>query len=128
MRHAAGLALLLALPAAAQEPGWERMVQALAPALRACLVDRPGAMVVEAWPMNRGMAGARLLLQDGAREDCVADLGTGAVDSRRPVAADDRRPGEGIRAFMLERRCVDAWRVEDTAGRELGWLAYAACR
>ena len=36
-------------------------------------------------------------------------------------------PGEGLRAFMLERRCVDAWRVEDAQGRELGWLAYPAC-
>ncbi len=116
--------LLLAGPALAQAPGWEARVRELAPALRACLADRPGAMVVEAWPMNRGLAGARLLLPGGAREDCVADPGTGAVDGRRAVEPGDRRPGEGLRAFMLERRCVDAWRVEDEAGRELGWLAY----
>jgi hypothetical protein len=120
-------ALLLAAPALAQAPGWEARVAELAPALRACLADRPGAMVVEAWPMTRGMAGARLLLPGGAREDCVADLGTGAVDSRRAAEPGDRRPGEGIRAFMLERRCVDAWRVTDAGGRELGWLAYPGC-
>jgi hypothetical protein len=120
-------ALLLALPALAQPPGWEARVAELAPALRACLADRPGAMVVEAWPMNRGLAGARVLLPGGAREDCVADLGTGVVDSRRVVEPGDRRAGEGLRAFMLDRRCVDAWRVTDAAGRELGWLAYPGC-
>ncbi|WP_270933851.1 hypothetical protein [Falsiroseomonas oryzae] len=126
--------LMLTVPAAAQQPGrdsqqpgWETMVRDLASALRACLAERPGGMVVEAWPMNHGKAGARLLLPGGAREDCVADLGSGAVESRRPVADQDRRPGETLRAFMLDRRCVDAWRIEDAAGRELGWLAYPGC-
>jgi hypothetical protein len=119
--------LLLAAPALAQAPGWETRLRELAPALRACLADRPGAMVVEAWPMNRGLAGARLLLPGGAREDCVADLGLALVVSRNVVPAEDRRPGEGIRAFMLERRCVDAWRVDGEDGRELGWLAYPGC-
>jgi hypothetical protein len=118
--------LLLALPALAQ-PGWEERVRELAPALRACLAERPGAMVVEAWPTDGGKAGARLLLPGGAREDCVADPGRAAVEGRRAVDPADRRPGEGIRAFMLKRRCVDAWRVEDAAGRELGWLAYPGC-
>jgi len=36
-------------------------------------------------------------------------------------------PGEGLRAFMLERRCVDAQRIDAPDGRELGWLAYQAC-
>jgi hypothetical protein len=126
LRRAAAL-LLLAGPALGQAPGWEARVRDLAPALRACLAERPGAMVVEAWPMSRGLAGARLLLPDGRREDCVADPGTGAVDSRHAVEARDRRPGEGVRAFMLERRCVDAWRVVDEAGRELGWLGYPGC-
>ncbi|WP_372624160.1 hypothetical protein [Falsiroseomonas sp.] len=127
MIPAAGLLLLLALPAAAQEPGWERHVRELAPALRACLADRPGAMVLEAWPMNHGKAGARLLLPGGGEERCVADLGRGVVDSRSPVAPQDTRPDLGLRTFMLERRCVDARRIEDANGRELGWLAYRAC-
>lgn len=118
--------LLLAGPALAQA-GWEVRVAEFAPALRACLADRPGAMVVEAWPMNRGLAGARLLLPGGAREDCEADLGAGTVRARAAVAPADRGPEEGLRAFMLERRCVDARRVEDEAGRELGWLAYPGC-
>ncbi|MGG5808303.1 hypothetical protein [Falsiroseomonas sp. CW058] len=126
MRAAATLATLMAaLPAAAQGPGWEGRVRDLAPALRACLADRPGAMVVEAWPAGSGRTGARLLLPGGGREDCLA--GPGAVEGRRPVEPGDRLPGEGLRAFMLERRCADAWRVEDVAGRELGWLAYPGC-
>lgn len=126
MRPALALPLL-ALPALAQAPGWEARLPDLAPALLACLAGRPGAMVVEAWPMNRGMAGARLLLPGGAREDCVAEIGGGTVAARHPVAPGDRRPDEGLRAFMPERRCVDAIRVTDAAGRELGWLAYAGC-
>jgi hypothetical protein len=30
-------------------------------------------------------------------------------------------------AFFLERRCVDARRIEAADGRILGWLAYPAC-
>jgi hypothetical protein len=128
LRRAAAALLLLALPAVAQQPPWwEAHLHAFAPALRACIADRPGAMVVAAWPMDHGLAGARVLLPDGVREDCVADTGRAVVERRMPVAAGDRRPDEGLRAFMLERRCVDAWRVEDDAGREVGWLAYPAC-
>jgi hypothetical protein len=126
LRLAAALALLAA-PALAQAPGWEARVAEFAPALRACLAGRDGAMVVLAWPMNRGLAGARLLLPGGEREDCVADLAGGGVASRQPVPPEDRRADEGVRAFMLERRCVDAWRIEDAGGRELGWLAYPGC-
>ena len=109
---------LLAGPALAQAAGWESRAAEWAPALRACLEGRPGAMVVQAWEADGGVT-ARLLLPGGAREDCQ-----GAA--RRP--AGPPRPGEGLRAFMLERRCVDAWRVVDDAGRELGWLAYPECR
>jgi hypothetical protein len=69
---------------------------------------------------------ARLLLPDGRREDCTVAPAPAALD-RREVAPGDRRPGEGLRAFMTERRCVDARRIEDSTGRELGWLAYPAC-
>jgi hypothetical protein len=123
----AWLLALLALPAAAQEPGWEARVREFALALRACLAGLPGAMVLEAWPMNDGKVGARLLLAGGAEERCIADPGRGAVESRAPMTPAEGRPDQGLRSFMLERRCVDAWRVEDAEGRELGWLAYPAC-
>jgi hypothetical protein len=122
------LLLLLASPTAAQGPPWTGHLRDLAPAMRACLAGKPGAIVVMSWPMNHGMALSRLLLANGAREDCVADLGSGRVESIAPVAAGERLPGEGVQAFMLERGCVDARRVEDAEGRILGWLAYPACR
>ncbi len=118
-------ALLLAVPAAAQEPGWEARVAELAPALRACLADRPGAMVVEA-AMRAGLVEARLLLPDGGAEGCVADPAAGSVTSRRALSGD-ARDRAAPRAFMLDRRCVDARRVVDAGGGELGWLAYPAC-
>jgi hypothetical protein len=129
LKSVAAALLLLGMPAAAQlpPPSWEAHVHELAPALRACLADRPGGMVISAWPMNQGKAGARVLLPGGAREDCIADLGRGRVEQRTPVAVEDRRQGEGLRAFMLDRRCVDAWRVDDAAGRGIGWLAYPDC-
>ncbi|PWS35760.1 hypothetical protein DFH01_19470 [Falsiroseomonas bella] len=136
MRQAAAALLLATLPAGgplaqgsvAQGPPWTERLVELAPAMRACLEGQPPeAMVVLAWPMNRGLAMSRLLLPGGARQDCVADLGTGRVERRDPVAPDQRMPGEGIQSFMLDRRCVDARRIEDSAGKVLGWLAYPAC-
>jgi hypothetical protein len=110
--------LALAQPASSPAvPAWESRVVDWAPTLLACLAGRSGAMVVEAWEEAAGVV-ARLLLPGGVREDC-----TGSV--RRP--AGPARPGEGLRAFMPDRRCVDAWRVVDRAGRELGWLAYPGC-
>ncbi len=122
----AALGVLLAMPALAQPAGWEAMLPGIAPALRACLAPLPGAMVVDAWPAEGGGLVARLRGADGARFDCTSYPG-GSVTRRDPVAVQDRRPGEGLRAFMPERRCVDAWRVTDAAGRELGWLAYPGC-
>jgi hypothetical protein len=127
MRRAALLLPLLALPAQAQAPAWETRLAAMVPALRNCLSGRPAGMVVDAWVPEPGRIVARVQIPGVAREDCLADAGTGQVLGREPVAPDDRRPDEGIRAFMLERRCVDAWRVVDPEGRELGWLAYPEC-
>ncbi|MCB4821713.1 hypothetical protein [Roseicella aerolata] len=36
-------------------------------------------------------------------------------------------PESAAPAFFLERRCVDARRVDAPDGRVLGWLAYPAC-
>ncbi|WP_170985196.1 hypothetical protein [Roseomonas sp. AR75] len=128
MRRLAALFLLAASSAAAQGPPWTQHLVELAPAMRACLDGQPQqAMVVLSWPMNHGLALSRLLLPGGARQDCVADLGTGRVERRDPVGANERMPGEGVQAFMLDRRCVDARRVEDPGGKVLGWLAYPAC-
>jgi hypothetical protein len=128
LRAAGALLLaLLAQPAAAQGPPWPERAAELAPALRACLAGNAQAKVVWAWFMDRGLAQARVLLPGGAREDCTADLGTGQVVRREPVTGGTLLPGEGERAFMLDRGCADARRVDDTQGRVLGWLAYPAC-
>lgn len=120
------LLLLLLGTAAAQSPPWESRLRELAPAMRACLQDRPGAMAVDAFGGPGGVR-VRLLLPRGAREECVVEPRSGVVEERRGLSPGESTPGEGPRAFMLERRCVDATRVEDAAGRELGWLAYPAC-
>lgn len=130
MRVRAALLALLPGAALAQAPsgaalGWEAMVVAFAPALRACLAGQRGAMAIDAQWLGPMRVGARLLLPGGVREDCVADIGTGAIESRD--AAGPAREGEGLRAFMLERSCVDAWRVTTPLGQELGWLAYPGC-
>ncbi len=126
MRPNPALLLLAAAPAVAQPSGWEARLPEWGAALRACLQARPGAMVVDA-AEEAGRVSARLLLPGGGQADCRAD------PAEPHVAVDDlaRTDGAGAplgpRAFMLERRCVDAWRVMDAAGREIGWLAYPAC-
>lgn len=122
----AALVLALAMPPAMAQapaaPGWEAQAAAWAPALTACLAGQGRAMVVEAWAEGAALT-ARLLLPEGGRQDCL--VRSGAVLARAP--AGPKRPGEGLRAFMRERRCVDAWRVVDATGREVGWLAYPGC-
>ncbi|MFT8242538.1 hypothetical protein [Roseomonas sp. BN140053] len=129
-RFALPLLLLgAALPAAAQEAGWERLLPGVAPALAACLAGAPGSMVTAAVPLSGGRVLARVEARDGTRMDCVASGGTPPrVEDRRPVGAAPPFPGEGDRAFLLERNCPDARRIDGADGRPLGWLAYPACR
>jgi hypothetical protein len=118
--------LLLAGVALAQPPGWEGRLAEIAPALRACLEGRPGAMVVDAFGGGARLH-VRLRLPGNRREECLVDRRDAVVEERRGLSPGESTPGERLRAFMLERRCVDAVRVVDAAGRELGWLAYPAC-
>jgi hypothetical protein len=121
------LLTLLAVPAAAQDAGWERLLPGFASPMRACLHERPGGMVIDA----RLPAGARMevvtLLPGGGQELCVLDLQLGRVITRDALRPQHTVPGPHLRAFMLERRCVDARRVEDANGAEVGWLAYPGC-
>jgi hypothetical protein len=113
--------------AVAQE-GWESRLPDIAPALRGCLLAAPaGSAVVLAWPMNHGLAGAVLRLPSGAREECVADVAAGTIASRLPLPQAERRPGEDVRRFTLDRGCVDARRVDGKDGAVLGWLGYPGC-
>lgn len=114
------------MPAVAQDASWERLLPDVAIPLRACLAGRGEAMVVDA----RLAPGARLeavVQRGGDWEICVVDLPRGTVMLRTPLPAGEAPRGPHLRAFMLERRCVDATRVTDASGAELGWLAYPGC-
>ena len=119
-------ALLLATPAVAQD-GWERLVPDFAPLMAACLEDRPGAMVIHAHLPPGARLEALTLLPDGRQESCVADLIAGRVIVRDVLRPEHHGAGPHLRAFMLDRRCVDARRVDGADGREIGWLAYPGC-
>lgn len=98
------------------------MVQ-LAPALRACLAGAgPAAFVTEA---EAGPAGLRATLHgpSGAFV-CILRPGAAPVSTPLTLAAP---PDPAAPAFFLERRCVDARRVDAPDGTVLGWLAYPAC-
>ncbi len=113
-------AVLLAAGAARAED-WTARLPALAPALRACLAGDAAAFAVEA----REEAGAVVvrLWRDGLAERCEVAEGT---VRRRATLPGAPPPDAAATAFFLERRCVDARRV-DHGGQVLGWLAYPAC-
>lgn len=119
-------ALLAALPPALAPParGQERLAWAMA--ARACLAGDPHAFATLAADLPGG--GARLVVHraDGTRELCEA-MPAGGVRQRAPVPSAQHVPRASDPAFFLERRCVDARRVEAADGAILGWLAYPAC-
>ncbi len=116
------LAGFLALPAAAQQ--WPADLPSLAAALRACLDNDTAAFATDAAAPEEGRVLVRLW-RDGNAEDCLATL-TGEVLGReaRPGL---RPPDPSAPAFFLERRCVDARRLDAPDRRVLGWVAYPAC-
>jgi hypothetical protein len=120
-RRSATLPLLLALPAAAAE--WTEALPALAPALRACLAGERAGFALGAEPAGEGRVTIRLW-RAAAAEDCLAEGGRVLRREEVPGAAP---PEPAAPAFFLERRCVDARRVDAPDGRILGWLAYPAC-
>lgn len=121
------LAALLSLAPAAHGQDWEAGLPAIAGALRACLDGRPAAMVVDVRETGQNLLDARLLLPGGGQEVCTVSADGRRIESRRPIEPAEARPSGMLRAFMAERRCADARRIEDAAGRELGWLAYPGC-
>ncbi len=125
MRWAAML-LLIAAPAAAQED-WIAQLPAIAPALNACLAGDAAAMVTWAERLPDGRVRAHLQREDGTRLACTV-AADGRGPQREPIAGPGLRPAEGVQVYMLERRCVDARRVDAPGGGVLGWIAYPACR
>jgi hypothetical protein len=101
-------------------------VAALAPALRACLgAAGPDAFATEAYDGPDGSTRVRVWLTGAAVECRAAGDPEGGVELRPlPGAAP---PAPATPAFFLERRCVDARRIDAPDGAVLGWLAYPAC-
>lgn len=67
-----------------------------------------------------------LLRLPGATVECHVAAEGGAVLGRR-VLEGALPPDPAAPAFFLERRCVDARRIEAPDGRVLGWIAYPGC-
>jgi uncharacterized membrane protein len=114
---------------------WSRVLPDLLPAVQACVSQATPSVesVLKAWPMNRGMVGARLKTSDGGVHDCTATTG-GKVDSLAPIAADaEPLPGEGEPVFLPTYASppeVDCGRLERVSGPQgeavAGYLHYTA--
>jgi hypothetical protein len=95
--------------------------------MRACLAgEDAGAFAVAAAPGPDGAVSVRLRRPDGTVLDCGVAPGPD-VAAQRGVPAAAPPPGPGAPAFFLDRRCVDARRVDGPDGSVLGWLAYPGC-
>jgi hypothetical protein len=106
---------------------WTARIPALAFALRACLTGLPrDAFATDAGEAPAPDRGLRVRVwKSGEALDCVVRL-DGSVRARRPVPGVPH-PEASAPAFFLDRRCVDARRVDGPDGAVLGWLAYPAC-
>ena len=111
---------------------WSRALPTLGPAVLRCAFD--GGVVTEgaskAWPLNRGKAAVRLVDSGGDRFDCLVDLGSGDIESVKPVPAADILPGEDQPRWLPpgENRpvltCGRVERIETDGGLVTGWLHY----
>jgi uncharacterized lipoprotein YbaY len=84
--------------AATGNDDWGHLLPLLLPAVQVCLAARPGT-VLRAWALPNGRAGARILAEDGTRQDCLADRLTRRVERIAP-APSERMPGEGRPVFL----------------------------
>ena len=119
-------------PAGKAGDDWSRALPSLGPAVLRCAFD--GGVVTEgaskAWPLNRGKAAVRLVDSGGDRFDCLVDLGTGDIESVKPVPAADTLPGEDQPRWLPpgEDRpvltCGRVERIETDGGLVTGWLHY----
>lgn len=115
----------------AERPTWASLLPELIPAIDACLarVEARPARITFASALDEGQVSVRLRESDGARHECIADAGGGAVNVYEPVSDLDRRPGEGDPEFQRgggqPRPC--ATRVTNREGAALGWLVPERC-
>ena len=113
---------------------WSRYLADLLPVIEACYPLVSGAArVTKAWPMNRGMAGARIESADGRRWDCVAPLAGGGIDSLQQLPPDEPAlPGEGLPVFVpgagsQPEGCPRFEQVVEPDGTVRGWLSAGRC-
>jgi hypothetical protein len=113
---------------------WSRHLAELLPVIEACFPLVSGATrVTKAWPMNRGMAGARIESADSRRWDCIAPLAGGGIDSLRSVEPEEpAMPGEGFPVFVPASiteptGCPRFEQVIEPDGRMRGWLSFGQC-
>jgi putative lipoprotein len=114
---------------------WSRFLLDLLPAIAACLDATPGPAprVTKAWPMNRGMAGARTRNGAGGWFDCIAPSLGGEVDRLEPVTDGGRLPGEGTVVFSPviqgppPGECYQHERALGPGGEPIGWLSTETC-
>ncbi len=94
---------------------------------RGCLSGDPHAFATFGSPLGAGAV--RLIVHRAGGEAEICDASAeGRVLERRPAPPGLSAPRPEEPAFFLERRCVDARRLEAEDGRTiLGWLAYPAC-
>jgi len=119
----AACALATLLPQAAPAAEWPAQAAAFAPALRACLAGEAAAFALDAMPTADGRVLVRLRRGAVAEECLVTPDGTVLARERRAAPP----PDPAAPAFFLERRCVDARRLDGPDGAVLGWLAYPGC-
>jgi uncharacterized membrane protein len=115
---------------------WTRVLLDLLPAMQACLDKTPGpsAYVTKAWPMNRGMVGARTRNRDGGWFECIATSDGQSVEhiEMLPKAAAPL-PGEQAAVFTPAAQtpppgnCYRTERVQDATGKMVGWLSINGC-
>ncbi|MBX9701881.1 MAG: hypothetical protein K2X74_20770 [Acetobacteraceae bacterium] len=104
--------------------GWPDTILAFAPALRSCLARADAAAyATQAGPDAAGAVRVLLRAGDAVLECRVAG---GAVQGWR-ILPDAPPPDPAAPVFFLDRRCVDARRVDAPDGSVLGWIAYPGC-
>ncbi|HXH02226.1 MAG TPA: hypothetical protein VNN09_02790 [Candidatus Competibacteraceae bacterium] len=120
----------------AGEADWSRSLSDLLPVLKSCMARTPAqpAVVLKAWPTNKGMAGAWTRGADGQRWACVAPLSGAAVDLFEPLRRTEnydpkREPvfSTGPEQGRPSGECYEHEPVKDSAGQTVGWLSYDLC-
>jgi len=114
---------------------WARLLPGLLPGIQKCINDGgvPVLFVVNAWPMDQGMVGVRLLTNQKKQYECVAARTGMRIESMRPAkAGDPKTPVKWNPIYYPareEQTTIECGRVERVMEKKmfLGWLQYEPC-